>query len=230
MEATLLKSTNHEFKKNGAINIHQWYDKKANDLPFTKGFQNLLSINNREFQPNMGILPQTIQEKDVITVLLKGTLIHKNNRGETFSLKPGDVQLIKAGSGLSFFEYNKSTTCTLQYIQICLSSKTKTMEPSITINSFEANKIGFQNIFNDEGIQKKSTCQNIHYYYAFFEENMTKTYFKKNKHTGVAILNLGGTVQINNKILKEKDILLINKQSKIEINSRKESRLFVIDL
>ena len=160
----------------GSINIHHCFDPEKYNIPLANNFSNLVSVKDCEIKPNMGILPHKHENMELITIPIEGTLVQKNNLGETYHLTPGNIQVMSAGTGISHFEYNKSTNTTLNCIQFSINPNSYYTKPNSQIFSIEINKKGVHKITppipDDSNYNPK--LEDLQLYYCFFDRNTEK--------------------------------------------------------
>ncbi len=70
------------------------------------------------FQPGEGFSGSISQDEEVITLMLGGALVHKNAAGALEILPDGGIQLVAAGDGILFSEFNPSAKQTARYLRI----------------------------------------------------------------------------------------------------------------
>ena len=75
---------------------------------------------------------------EIITVVISGVLEHKDSMGNTAQIRPGEVQVMSAGSGITHSEANPSKSEPLQLFQIWLSPKTHDPPPSYRQKDFSS--------------------------------------------------------------------------------------------
>lgn len=232
MEMFLLKSKNRITENREAYNIHHCYDREKYNNPISNYFKNLVSVKDCEIKPNMGFLPHIHKNMELITVAIKGTLVQTNNLGETHHITPGKVQVMSAGSGVSHFEYNKSTDTTLNCIQFCIIPTINYTKPKSEILSIEKNIKGFQKITPTETISTNNTkiLENLHLYYGSLDSDTTKTYHLKNNKKGILILNISGNIEVNGEVLENRDTLVLRKISELTIKSKNTSIFFLFEI
>ncbi len=95
--------------------------------PRHMGFRDLRVINEDHVQPGKGFETHSHQDMEIISYVLGRTLGHKDSMGNGTIIRPGDVQLMGAGTGVTHSEYNHSTEEPVHSFQLwilCSSSPT----------------------------------------------------------------------------------------------------------
>jgi redox-sensitive bicupin YhaK (pirin superfamily) len=180
----------------------------------------------------MGILPHKHQNLELITVPIVGTLVQKNNFGETNYLTPGKVQVMHTGSGVSHFEYNQSKDTTLNCIQFSLTPNIKYSYPKSEVITLKTEKVGFQKIIGSNIDLNKSSknAKEVFLYYGFLKSNTKKKYLLKSANNSILILNISGVMKVNGELLEKKDILVLRDTDELNILSVKETKFFLIEI
>ena len=92
-------------------------------------FGPLRVINEDWVAPGKGFGMHPHQNMEIITVMLSGELTHKDNLGNEYALKAGEVQLMTAGTGIFHSEWNNSTE-TAHLLQIWIHPEQLNLIPS----------------------------------------------------------------------------------------------------
>jgi redox-sensitive bicupin YhaK (pirin superfamily) len=88
--------------------------------PTRMGYGALRVINEDRIAPGSGFSEHGHADMDIMTIVLSGTLAHKDTLGNQVTISPGQVQLMYAGSGVRHSEMNASGKNPAHFLQIWL--------------------------------------------------------------------------------------------------------------
>ncbi|MCX6903130.1 MAG: pirin family protein [Verrucomicrobia bacterium] len=96
------------------------------------GFRALRVINEDRVEPGQGFGTHPHRDMEIFSYVLEGTLEHKDSMGHGRQLKPGQIQLMSAGRGITHSEFNPSRTEILHFLQVWIQPRTNGLTPSYT--------------------------------------------------------------------------------------------------
>jgi hypothetical protein len=86
--------------------------------PDHMGFSSLRVINQDWIRPGEGFGTHGHRDMEIITWVLEGVLEHQDSMGNGSQIRPGELQFMSAGSGVTHSEFNGSADETTQLLQM----------------------------------------------------------------------------------------------------------------
>ena len=80
-------------------------------------------INQDRVEPGQGFGTHGHKDMEIVSYVLDGVLEHKDSMGNGAQMRPGEVQLMSAGTGVTHSEFNGSDTDPLHFLQMWIFPK-----------------------------------------------------------------------------------------------------------
>lgn len=120
----------------GQIDAHHSFSFADYNDPRHMGFRALRVLNEDRVVPGAGFPEHGHQDMEIVTIVLKGAVLHRDNLGNNAIIRAGEVQRMSAGTGIRHSERNPSTDEPTHLLQIWIIPAEAGGAPSYEQRSF----------------------------------------------------------------------------------------------
>ncbi|MFT4844005.1 MAG: redox-sensitive bicupin YhaK (pirin superfamily) [Planctomycetota bacterium] len=132
MTLTIRKSNDRGHQNHGWLDTHHTFSFADYADPHHMGFRSLRVINQDVIEKGMGFGTHPHRDMEIFSVIVSGAIAHKDSMGNQRVLRPGEIQLMSAGTGVTHSEFNPSETEALHLLQIWIEPSEQGLTPSYT--------------------------------------------------------------------------------------------------
>lgn len=230
------------------INIRRAEDRGPSDLGWLKskhtfsfghyydpnnmGFETLRVINEDRVKPGTGFGTHRHDNMEIISYVLDGALEHKDSMGNGSVIRPGEVQRLSAGSGMSHSEYNHSNEDEVHFLQIWFLPEKTGINPSYEQKDFavEDKRGKFLLVASKDGREKSvSLNQDMDMSVALLDDQETTEYSVKDDRA-VWIHVARGNVSINGEELFAGDGASLNGKQILSFDKADSAEVIIFDM
>ena len=200
--------------------------------PAQQGFSDLLVINDDRVAPAQGFGAHPHRDMEIFSYVLEGALEHKDSMGTGSVIRPGDVQMMSAGTGVRHSEFNHSPEEGVHFLQIWIVPGRRGVEPRYQQVHFSpADKRGqLRLIISPEGAQGSlAVHQDAQVYAGLFDGDETATLtLPPGRYAYIHVAR--GSIEVNGQRLGEGDGARVRDERELTFSGGEDAEVLVFDL
>jgi redox-sensitive bicupin YhaK (pirin superfamily) len=208
------------------FSFDQYYD------PAHMHWRSLRVINEDRVAPSQGFPTHSHRDMEIITYILSGALEHSDSMGNGSVIRPGDVQRMSAGTGVSHSEFNPSDSETVHLLQIWILPDARRLAPSYEEKSFsEDERRGrLRLVASDDGRDASVTIhQDARLYAAILDAGATVEHtLDANRYAWLQVAR--GAIKLNEFDLNQGDGAAVNRETDLKIVAQEPAEILLFDL
>ena len=228
---TLRRSNERGHADHGWLNSYHSFSFAGYQDAAHMGFGPLRVINEDRIQPGTGFGTHGHRDMEIISYVLEGELAHKDNLGNGSVIRPGDVQRMSAGRGVTHSEYNHADAAT-HFLQIWIEPDVQGIAPGYEEKHFSAaDKRGrLRLVASPDGAEGSvKVHQNAKIYAGLFDGAETAQ-FALVAGRKVYVHVARGTVEVNGAKLGAGDAAKISAEPVVAVAAGENAEVLLFDL
>lgn len=129
MSITIRKSADRGHANHGWLDAYHTFSFADFRDPQFDRFGPLRVLNHDTIEPGGGFSTHGHQDMEIVTYVMRGVLAHKDDMGNGAEIRPGEIQVMSAGTGVRHSEFNPSSTEQVELLQMWLLPAQDGTEP-----------------------------------------------------------------------------------------------------
>ena len=197
-------------------------------------FGALRVLNDDTVQAGMGFGTHPHDNMEIITIVLEGELEHRDSMGNGSIIRPGEVQVMSAGTGIQHSEFNHSRNDNVSLLQIWVFPDKKNVEPRYDQSVFQAEEMNdkWRTVVSPDGEGNTLWIhQKAWFSLGNFGADKSISYELKKADNLVYIFVISGEIEVGGEDLSPRDAICIEKiDTAIHIKSTSDSRILLMEI
>jgi len=200
--------------------------------PAYMGFGPLRVINEDRVAPGAGFPRHAHQDMEILSYVLEGALEHKDSLGTGSIIRPGDVQRMSAGTGVTHSEHNPSPTASTHLLQIWIQPRVLGIAPSYEQRSFllDQGHPQLRVVASGDGRDQSVVVhQDVRLYAARLAAGTAVAHrFPRGRHGWLQVAR--GTIEANGHTLAVGDGAALSDERQVTVTAEEAAEVLLFDL
>lgn len=233
MQIEIIPDKSRGVTKNERLSGHHSFSFGKYYNPNRLNFGTLCVLNEDIISPGKGFSKHPHENMEIITIVLEGTLEHKDSQGHQELIRAGDVQRMSAGTGIMHSEQNGSEKEPVHLLQIWIYPEKQGLTPSYEKKNFAEDR--FKNTLCPIALPNPTETtltihQDAHLFRGDFDGGQTIKHTLSSKKYGTYLFLIEGQVTVGGKTLGARDAAQISDADAIEIEVAVPSKILLIEV
>jgi len=200
-------------------------------------------FNDDVIQPGQGFGMHPHRDMEIVTWVLDGALEHRDSLGNSGVIHSGEVQVMRAGTGIMHSEFNHSKTEPLHLLQLWVLPRTHGLEPRweqrkftraeragklLPVVSADANPTGKEGVGAIAGTMRIDQDASVFLSSLAAGQQVIHTSGRAGRKAYLFVTE--GAVDLNGAALAAGDQARIADEAQLTITARKDADLILLDL
>jgi redox-sensitive bicupin YhaK (pirin superfamily) len=200
--------------------------------PKNMGYGPLRVINEDRVAPGEGFGKHPHRDMEIISYVLDGELEHKDSMGTGSIIRPGDVQRMSAGTGVTHSEYNPSPKNGVHFLQIWIEPEANGIKPSYEQKYFapEEKRGKLRLLASPDGRDGSVTIHQDAELYATLVDGAEKVTHQLEDGRRAYVHVARGAVTVNGQALGSGDALKVDGEKQVVIEKGDNAEVLLFDL
>ena len=200
--------------------------------PRHEGFRALRVINDDRVKPGGGFGTHGHRDMEILSYVLEGGLEHRDSMGTGSVIRPGEIQMMRAGTGVQHSEFNASRTDPVHFLQIWIVPDRRGLQPAYAQRTFdrEAARRGFVLLASNDGRDGSvQVSQDVTLHVTVLPRDACREVaVAEGRHAWIHVAR--GSASLDGSELAEGDGVAVSGPARLALQGHVEAEVLVFDL
>ena len=203
-------------KSSHTFSFSEYYDPKHMHYSY------LRVINEDHIKPANGFPTHSHADMEIMTYMISGELQHQDNMGNSSIIRSGEVQFMRAGSGVTHSEFNPSKTTSAHLLQIWIIPNAKGLKPAYGQNYYtkEQKKDKLCKLASIDGVDGSfQIAQAVTIYASILDNNSAMLDVEIKLSNAVWIQMISGILKVNDIMVSAGAGIALNNENQLQLST-----------
>lgn len=220
MTTTIHTSESRGYANHGWLITHHSFSFANYYNPQRMQFGALRVLNDDFIEAGKGFSMHPHENMEIITIPIRGTLVHQDSMGNKASISPGEIQVMSAGTGIYHSEFAGKLS-DVELFQIWIHPNKKYVTPryqQVFLDSCKQNALNVI-IAPEDYSAPLWIHQNAWLSYGVLDAKSKVSYKINSTDNGIFIFIINGSASIDHNMLRKRDAITFTNTEVVEIIS-----------
>lgn len=233
MKTTIYKADSRGYADHGWLKSNHTFSFANYYNPERVHFGALRVMNDDWIAADQGFGRHPHDNMEIITIPFTGEVLHQDSMGNKGVIRPGELQVMSAGTGIFHSEYNNSKHDPLSLFQIWVFPNKKNVTPrydQITLSDLAKTNELYQILSPNPDDAGVWIHQDAWFHLGDLTPGTTINYDLKKAGSGVYLQMISGSITIDGQTLSGRDAIGIREAESIQFEALTDARVLVMEV
>jgi redox-sensitive bicupin YhaK (pirin superfamily) len=200
--------------------------------PGHSGYRALRVLNEDRVRGGGGFPAHAHHDMEIVSYVIDGALEHRDSSGGGGILRPGEIQLMRAGTGITHSEFNHSKTEAVHFLQIWIVPSSRGLAPGYAQRRFDRETAARSPLLLASGDGRDGAleiAQDVDLWVAIVGKGEARELaLRPQRHAWVQVAR--GSVDVAGTRLDQGDGAAVRDETSVSLAGRDAAEVLVIDL
>lgn len=207
-----------------SFSFGEYYD------PSKMGFGPLRVLNDDNILGGTGFHPHQHSNMEIISIPLKGGLLHQDSLGNNIKITPDMIQVMSAGTGIVHAEYNAYQDQDTDFLQIWIEPNQMQVPPRHVETKVDYLPNDLTLLAGPNETDKIQLYQETYLFRGQYDQEQEISYKSKYENGLLYLFVINGSVEINGEKLEKRDAIAIEEEDLINLKIAANSDFLLFDM